>query len=118
MHWLYKMGLAIAFCWLFSPSLTAQDSLTCADIHQGIFYNYPRNSTVRYMDIYEGNYLHETDLTTGDTSLWKVTWGNDCSFTLSLIDMNGKDEQATRRLMKKHKLAFTVNHLADDYYTF
>ncbi len=113
-----KVILAAVTFFFFYPALHAQKSLTCADIHQGIFYNYPQNSDSRYVDIREGDYAHETDVTTGDTSLWKIKWNDDCTYTLSLVDMNGKNEEQTRKLMKKHKLVFTINKLTDDYYTY
>lgn len=118
MRSLYKIGLAAGLCCLLSASLIAQKSLTCADVHQGMFYNYPRDTSSRYADFYEGGYLHETNLATGDTSLWKLTWKDECTYTLSLVDLNGENELRTRRLMKKHRLAFTIDHLASDYYTF
>ena len=113
-----KIISAAFFLICFSASGQAQKSLACADIHEGIFYNYPRNSTSQYADLREGEYLHETDITTGDTSLWKIKWNDDCTYTLSLVDMNGKNEKPTRELMKKHKLVFTIGNLTDDYYTF
>ncbi len=103
---------------LFLNVSYAQQKLTCNDIHEGVFYNYPKNSTDRYIDIREGEFVHENNLVTGDTSLWKIKWNNDCTYTLSLIEMNGKLEQQTRELMKKHKLLFSINDLTNDYYVF
>ncbi len=115
--WLKTLGASIIM-FLFLNVSYAQQKLTCNDIHEGVFYNYPKNSTDRYIDIREGELVHENNLVTGDTSLWKIKWNNDCTYTLSLIDMNGKLEQQTRELMKKHKLLFSINDLTNDYYVF
>ena len=103
---------------LFATFLQAQTKLNCSDVHEGIFYNYPKNSPDKYVDIREGDYVRERNLVTGDTSLWKMKWNDDCTCTMSLVDMNGKLEQQTRDLIKKHKLVFAINRLTDDYYTY
>lgn len=115
---LFKTSFAFALFFLLSQTCFAQQKLTCNDIHEGVFYNYPKNSSEKYIDIREGEFVHENNLINGDTSLWKIKWNNDCTYTLSLMDMNGKMEQQTREMMKKHKLIFTINTVTNDYYVF
>lgn len=115
---LYKTLFAITVFFLLSNASLAQQKLTCNDIHDGVFYNYPKNSSDKYIDIREGEFVHENNLVNGDTSLWKIKWNNDCTYTLSLVDMNGKLEQQARELMKKHKLVFSINNVTNDYYVF
>ena len=113
-----KTMAAVTASLLFVSFSFAQNKPSCTQIHEGVFYNYPRNTADKYMDIREGDYVHETNTVTGDTSLWKIKWNDDCTYMLSLVDMNGKLEQQTRDLMKKHKLLFTINKLTNDYYTY
>ena len=70
---LLKLKILILFvCFLFATCLRAQTKLTCQDVHEGIFYNYPKNSPDKYVDIREGDNVRERNLVTGDTSLWKM----------------------------------------------
>ena len=105
---------------LISCSLiaAAQQKLTCKDLHEGTFYLYPKNTDLSFTTVREGNLLHETNLTNGDTALEKVKWEDDCTYSLTLLDMNGANQQQVRSLMKKHKLLFTIHDIGDDYYTF
>ena len=49
----------------------------CEDIKNGVFYSYPKNVSKQYQLTRKGDIQKETDLITGDSSIWKVTWLND-----------------------------------------
>ena len=113
-----KKTVAVTVLLLLCYCGEAQTKLNCKEIHEGVFYNYPKNSADQFVDTREGDYVHENNLATGDTSLWKIKWNDDCTYTLTLVDLNGKSEQQSRDAMKKHKLVFTIDKLTDDYYTY
>lgn len=60
----------------------------------------------------------ETDLTNGDTSLWKVLWKNDCVFTTKYISGNSKITEEALAFMKKHKILYEIKNVTADYFTY
>jgi hypothetical protein len=113
----------LAFCciFVFTISFHANSQpapLTCKDIQNGIFYNYPKNSSAQYIDERNGDIAKESDLLTGDSSLWKITWPNQCTYILSYLGGNIKMTDEMKKFVKEHKLAFKIGTITDEYYTF
>ncbi|MEO5592948.1 MAG: hypothetical protein ABIR15_17720 [Chitinophagaceae bacterium] len=97
----------------------AQDKYpVCTDLKNGIFYNYPKNAPDQYMDTREGDWVHETNLITGDTTLWQIKWTDDCVYTLKYISGNVKINAEVAVFLKKHVLAIEMLKLTNEYYTF
>ncbi|MEI9934262.1 MAG: hypothetical protein WDM71_05295 [Ferruginibacter sp.] len=88
----------------------------CTDFKEGIFYAYQKNSSSQYSIERQGNTEKETDLKTQDSSLWKISWKSDCSYTLEYISGKITDDQA--KFLKKHKLAFLIQTVEKDYYIY
>jgi hypothetical protein len=104
---------------LIPLAVESQDNpIACRDLRSGIFHCYPKNSNVHYLYNIDGTYQHETNLNTGDTSLWLVKWIGDCSYTLKYISGNNKMNEQTAELLKRHKLAFEVEQVTPDYYIY
>jgi len=95
-----------------------KESPACINIHTGTFYIYPKNTTEKYVDTRDNEFVHETDITTGDTSLWKIKWLNDCTYSLSLVEVSGEKADAVRAIMKKHTLVYKIKSVTNEYYVF
>jgi hypothetical protein len=95
-------------------------SLSCKDLKHGIFYSYPKNTDSKYLYERTGDYQKETDLKKGDTTLWKVKWQNDCTYSIEYVSGNNKINEEAFELLKKkkHKLLFEIKSITDDYYTY
>jgi hypothetical protein len=106
------------FIALLSVSNAQDKSLTCADLKIGIFYNYPKNTADQYVDLREGEIEHETNMVTGDTSLWQIKWINDCVYTLKYLSGNVKWNEKAAAFLKKHIMAFEIVRVAADYYVY
>jgi hypothetical protein len=116
---LYSKNSALLICILLSAfefSVNAQGD--CSSIRTGTFYYYPKNTSDSYLDVRDDKYLHETNLNTGDSSLYEIKWSDDCVYTLKYISGNEKMSDDVVEFNKKHKLLFQVSKTSKDYYTF
>jgi hypothetical protein len=103
---------------LFSlTGFIAQAQSDCETIKTGTFYFYPKNSTDSYLEVRDDKYLHETNLTKGDSSIYEIKWLNNCIYSLSYVDGNSMSEDEIE-FSKKHKVLCQVNSITKDYYIF
>ena len=101
-------------------SFSQSNTLTCTDFKNGIFYLYPKNSEGQFFCRRDGNFQYEVDLKdkNADTLVWKINWTDDCTYTLKYISGGKKLDEATAKLLKKHKLAYEITKSTADYYVF
>lgn len=93
-------------------------ALTCSDIKTGIFHIYPKNSPDHYIDIREGEFVRETKMNTGDTSLYKINWINDCTYSLQYLSGTEKMTDEIAKFYKKHKLVYEIPSVTNEYYVY
>lgn len=105
---------------IIQPYTSYSQSLNCKDLKNGIFYSYPKNTDSKFLYERTGDYQKETDFKTGDTTLWKVKWKNDCTYTLEYVSGNNKENEEAFELLKrkKHKVIFEIKNITGDYYTY
>lgn len=115
-----KIAFITCFSFLFTvvTSFSQNKKVTCPDLHDGIFYYYPKNSDKHYISRREGDLQYESTVQTGDTTLWQVKWAGDCEYSLKYLS-GGKDfPKETIDLIKKHKLVYEIIKTTDRYYIF
>ncbi len=93
-------------------------TLNCSGLHEGVFHSYPKNSADHYVTRVEANFQHETNTKNGDTTLWQVKWTGDCTYTLKYIAGGKKLPPETLDLLQKHKLAYQIVSITDNYYIY
>src|SRR6476620_5725461 len=121
MSLLYKQPCTIILFGLLSIPLISfaqTNAVSCANIKKGTFYFYPKNTADAYIEERDDKYLKETNLTTGDTSLWEIKWTSDCVYSLKFINGNAKMDADTRDFLDKHKLLYQIFSINDSCYTF
>ncbi len=89
----------------------------CKDVHDGIFYAYPKNSNHIIEIERKGNYDKETDLTNGDFSIWNTVWKSDCESVSKYISGNAKMSDELK-FLSNHKLVFVIQSVTENYYSF
>ena len=108
------------FCFLFLPFIISAQAKTptCADLKDGIFHYYPKNSSDHDLNIREGEFLHETNSKSGDTILWQVKWIDECIYSLKYISGNRSMPEENLKFIKKHKLVYEIGRITKEYYLF
>jgi hypothetical protein len=104
-----------AFAFFFASGTYSQnDPVTCADLKNGVFHSYPKNSADHYISEREDEYQKETNLTTGDTSSWQIKWKGNCTYSLKYLGGN-KLPQEQLDFLKKHTLIYEVGRITNEY---
>ena len=88
----------------------------CSKLKTGTFYYYLKNSSDFFIDIRDDNYLHETNASTGDSSVYEIKWTDDCTYALKYVSGSEKMSDETLQLLKKHKLVYQITAATKDYY--
>ncbi len=109
----------VSIIFLSPVTLLAQGkTVSCANLHNGTFYSYPRNASDKYIDVRDENYLHETNVSNGDTSLWRIDWMDDCHYSLTYLSGTEKITDRAAKFMTKHKWVYEINKVTSEYYLF
>ena len=110
-----KFSIAVLLILNATSNLPAQNKkLTCLDLKTGIFHSYSKNGSEHFISRREADYQYDNNLTKGDTSVWKINWTDDCTYSLKFVSGTGFDE-ATLKILKKHKLAYEITKVTGDY---
>jgi hypothetical protein len=100
---------AITFCQATAPA--------CDGLKDGIFYNYPKNSTERIMQVRKGDLAKEVTIGQKDTLSWRIKWQDNCTYSLTYI--SGKiGSKQMRDFVQQHTLAFRIETVTADYYVY
>lgn len=97
---------------------SGQTDNNCANLSTGTFYSYPKNSANRYVTYRQKNIAKEFDLDKGDSTLWKVNWKDNCTYTLKYIGGSKKLTAQVANLVKNHELFYTIKTATENYYVF
>src|SRR6478735_1782289 len=101
---------------LFFSAHAQNKMVTCTDLKNGLFYSYPKNTNDHYISYREGDSQREVNIKTGDSILWKINWIDDCSYTLKFISGNVKMNEDVSSFLKKHKMAYEISKVTNNYY--
>lgn len=104
--------LIVAITFVSATPKTKIDN--CAAIHIGEFYYYPSTSNRKYKLIRDSGTQKEINLTTNDTSIFKITWLDDCTYSLERISGIPKYQEG----LKRPKLYIQFSTLKSNYYLF
>ena len=114
--------LAILFliCFATTPFiLCAQSKVpTCANLKNGVFHYYPKNSADHDVNIRVGDLAQEISSKTSDTIVWETKWIDECTYTLKYRLGNLHTNDESLQLLKKHKLVYEIGRITKDYYLF
>src|SRR6266700_1277202 len=101
---------------LLSLTAGAQDNSSCAGVHNGIFHYYPKNSLVHLYCLRQGDLQYENEDSNTDTTVWRINWTSDCTYTEQYISGSHTLTDKTRTFLSKHLLAYKIVSVTDDYY--
>ena len=97
-----------------SCSMNAQSVASCGSFRTGLFYHYSSNGISAY--IREGSIQKEVNLQTGDTSVWRVEWKNNCHYTLTYLYGQGAFAEIMKAVKTKTAVDVEIVESTADYY--
>lgn len=72
----------------------------------------------QYADMRNGDIQSEKNLITGDSSLWKIKWQNDCTYTMQYISGNIKMSVEQVVFFQTHKILTKIETVTAEYYVY
>jgi hypothetical protein len=90
----------------------------CDLIRNGTFHSYQNKGLYHSKIIRKDSSQIEINVTTGDSTFWRIAWISDCAFTCTFI--SGANIKSTEEVAfyKSSNLKFYITHVSRDYYTY
>lgn len=106
--------------WLLIPLwLTAQKKITeCGDLRTANFYYYSAIDNNHYTYIREDNIQREIHKESGDTSIWRILWKNDCEYILEYISGNKIFDALDKKEVDQINVVVKVVEVTKEYYRY
>jgi len=90
----------------------------CRNVRTGSYYFQPRNSTKKFLVIRTDSIQKEVEITTQDTTCWKIKWITDCDFFLEFIRRTNNTSEREKSFYTSHKVMVKILTVTKDYYSF
>jgi hypothetical protein len=87
-------------------------------VREGIFYCNPINSGKSYTIIRTDSSQTEIDISSGDSSFWRISWLNDSSFSLKHLRSTRQMSVEEIQFYIRHIVICKVNDITFRYYTY
>lgn len=115
---LIKIFNALLFL-ILTPILFSSKAIypPCKSIKNGTFHFYQNNGQYHSVIIRKDSLQTEVNLSTGDSTFWKIVWISDCKFTSSYISGSKIKTPEELDFYKKSTLTFNIIKISEKYYT-
>ena len=90
----------------------------CNTVRNGTLHFYSNTGQAHSIVVRKDTLQTEINLSTGDTSYWRVNWISDCEFTSSFISSFKQKSKEELDFYNGSTLKFTISHVTKDYYTY
>ena len=108
--------------WLLFPLLilslraTSQNNSDCATFKTGTFYS--KNAGETYSIRRKGRNEIQTNLKTGDSTIWEISWQNDCTYILRYLRGNEHLKPKEEKFLTAHQVACRIETITPEYYIY
>lgn len=114
------MKIFILTAWLLMPllSIAQKKNTECGDLRAGNFYYYSAIDNNHYTYIREDNIQKEVHKESGDTSIWRILWKNDCEYRLEYISGNRIFDALEKKEVDQINVLVKVVEVTKEYYRY
>jgi hypothetical protein len=113
-----KRIILAGFLLLATGSFCQAQPLNCKGIRQGTFYYYPKNTSEQYSVRMDGSFEYQTDLRSGDSTICRIKWLKDCTYSEDYVGGNTKIPPQILKILKKRTFYYQVTGITKGYFTF
>jgi hypothetical protein len=103
--------LTFVIAFIFVSCKSANKASNCKDIHTGEFYFYPKTFGKKYKIIRDEKIQKEVAIGTSDTSVSRINWVDDCTYSLDHISGGAKIPGN-----KQHRVFIQFFDITKNYY--
>lgn len=102
----------------FMARCQTTDSVTCADVRNGTFFEYDRRTENWTTVVRKGTLQKETFGKGKAPVLWEVTWQGDCAYSLKYLSGGDDAPDAEKKYRNKHTIVTQILKTTPDYLVF
>lgn len=106
----------ILSCFLIFPLAAFAQSLSCADIKNGIFIYFLKKDGSKIVCTRTAAEQREINASAHQTVIWEINWISDCSYVLAYGSGLEDAPKETQQLVRKHKFVNMITSVTPDYY--
>src|ERR1700723_3626968 len=103
-------------CFLIFPLAAFTQSLSCADIKNGVFIYFLKKDGSKIVCTRTADEQREFNASARETVIWEINWISDCSYLLTYSSGLEDAPKQTQQLVRKHKFVNTITGVTPDYY--
>ena len=101
---------------LLLPTLSYCQATECANLKESVVYTRSPDKHQPYRIFISGSTMKQVNLITGDSSLWKIQWVEDCGFTMGYLAGNDSLDRGQQYFLKRHVIALKIDRVTPNYY--
>lgn len=90
----------------------------CTSVKNGRFHFYQNSGQYHSIVIRKDSLQTEVNLSTGDSTFWRILWVSDCQFTCSYISGSKMKSQEELDFYNRSTLTFNILETTKHYYTY
>lgn len=103
-------------CMCFSSFINSASE--CQEVKNGTFHFYPNSGQKHSIIVRKDTLQTEINVTTGDTTRWRVNWITNCEFTTTLMSSSKQKSKEEVDFYNSSTLKFKISSVSKDYYTY
>jgi hypothetical protein len=97
----------------------ASSQSACSDWKNGVFHVYLKHEGGTHYVVYrDGDNETEINLNKGDSTVWKVKWLDDCTYSVHYLSGNTPIPRHVADHLQHHDLIYKMKKATPDYYTY
>jgi hypothetical protein len=90
----------------------------CADLRECTLYTRSEDKHQPYKISITSSTITQTNLVTGDSSVWEIHWVAECGFTMKFLSGNDALTQGQKNYTQHHVIALKIENTTPDYYLY
>jgi hypothetical protein len=92
------------------PRLTS-----CREVKNGQFHFYVKPSK-HFLIVRQDTLQKEIDLSTGDSSFWKIVWLNECTYAARYLSGSEIQSKEEKDFLTAHQILIQIQNVTPDFY--
>lgn len=93
-------------------------ALKCADLRECVVYSRSQDNHQPYKIVIAGSTMKQVNLITGDSSVWKIKWVQECGFSIAYLSGNDSLSKGQRYFLQHHVIAMKIENIMPEYYLY
>ena len=92
------------------------ENTDCKELKNGRFHFYGKQSNDHFLILRQDSLQREVNLSTNDTSYWRIGWIDECTYKANYISGGGIKSEEEKSFLQNHSTIIQIQKVTPDYY--